>query len=42
MVIIDFSWKHLDPVPKGTEEITFVITKLGDIEGPWEFKMLLK
>jgi len=35
------SWKHLDPVPKGTEEITFVITKLGDWEGPWEFKIPL-
>jgi|GEM_PF-1715520 len=31
------SWKHLDPVPKGTKELTFIITKLGDWEGPWEF-----
>ncbi len=36
------SWKHLDPVPKGTKEITFVITKLSDREGPWEFKIPLE
>jgi len=36
------SWTHLDPVPKGTREITFVITKLGDWEGPWEFKISLE
>jgi hypothetical protein len=36
------SWTHLDPVPKGTREITFVITKLGDWEGPWEFKVPLE
>jgi len=36
------SWTHLDPVPKGTWEITFVITKLGDWEGPWEFRIPLE
>lgn len=36
------SWKHLDPVPKGTREMTFVITRLGDWEGPWEFKVPLE
>jgi hypothetical protein len=36
------SWTHLDPVPKGTKEITFVITKLGSWEGPWEFKIPLE
>jgi len=35
------SWKHLNPVPKGTREITFVITKLGDWEGPWKFRVPL-
>ena len=33
------SWKHLDPVPKGTKEIIFTITRLGDWEGPWEFRV---
>jgi hypothetical protein len=36
------SWTHLDPVPKGTKEITFVITKLGDCESRWEFKIPLE
>jgi len=36
------SWKHLAPVLKGTKEITLVITKLGDWEGPWEFKIPLE
>jgi len=31
------SWKYLDPIPKGTKELTFTITRLGDWEGPWEF-----
>ncbi|GAI51911.1 unnamed protein product, partial [marine sediment metagenome] len=35
------SWTHLDPVPKGTKQITFVITKLGDWEGSLEFKIPL-
>ena len=34
-------WDMLDPVPKGTKEITFVITELGDWEGPWEFRVPL-
>jgi hypothetical protein len=36
------SWTHLNPVPKGTEKITFVITRLGnDQEGPWKFEIPL-
>jgi len=30
-------WENLDPVPKNATELTFTITKLGDMEGPWEF-----
>jgi len=36
------SWTNLDPVPKGTKEITFIITILGDWEGPWEFTVPLE
>jgi len=36
------TWDMLDPVPKGTKEITFVITELGDWEGPWEFHVSLE
>ncbi len=33
---------YLDPVPKDAQELTFRITKLGDWEGPWEFKIPLE
>jgi len=36
------SWIMLDPVPKGTKELTLIITKLGDQEGPWKFQVSLK
>ena len=36
------SWVMLDPVPKGTKELTFIMTKLGDWEGPWEFVVSLE
>jgi len=36
------SWIMLDPVPKGTRELTFSITELGDWDGPWEFQVLLE
>ncbi|MFC1968454.1 hypothetical protein ACFLVX_03630 [Chloroflexota bacterium] len=36
------SCDYLDPVPKGAKELTFAITKLGDSEGPWEFKIPLE
>jgi len=34
--------EYLDPVPKNAKELTFRITKLGDWEGPWEFKIPLE
>ncbi len=34
--------EYLDPIPKNAKELTFRITKLGDWEGPWEFKVLLE
>ena len=36
------SWDMLDPVPKDAKELTFVITKLGEWEGPWEFSIPLQ
>jgi len=36
------SWIMLDPVPKGTQELTLLVTKLGDREGPWEFLVSLE
>ena len=36
------TWDMLDPVPKGSKEMTFVITKLGEWEGPWEFHVSLE
>jgi len=35
-------WDMLDPVPKGTKKLTFVITRLGEWEGPWEFSIPLE
>jgi len=35
-------WDNLDPTPVDAKELTFRITKLGDWEGPWEFKVLLE
>jgi hypothetical protein len=35
-------WDNLDPIPVDAEELTFRITKLGDWEGPWEFKIPLE
>jgi hypothetical protein len=35
------SWAS-DPVPNGTKELTFVITKLGEWEGPWKFRVSLE
>ncbi len=36
------TWDNLDPVPSDARELTFTITRLGDWEGPWEFKILLE
>jgi len=35
-------WQHLDPIPNGTKELTFIITQLGDWEGRWEFHVPLE
>jgi hypothetical protein len=32
----------LDPVPSDARELTFTITRFGDVEGPWEFKIPLE
>lgn len=34
--------ERLDPAPKNTKEVTFRITKLGDWQGPWEFRVNLQ
>jgi hypothetical protein len=39
---VEQSWTLLDPIPKGTKELTFIITKLGDREGPWRFHVSLE
>ncbi len=40
---VQHTWgEYLDPAPKNAEELTFRITKLGDWEGPWEFKIPLE
>ena len=36
------TWYLLDFVPKGTKELPFAITRFGDTEGPWEFKIPLE
>ena len=33
---------YLDPVPSDAKELTFIITRFGDWEGPWEFKVPLE
>jgi hypothetical protein len=35
-------WDNLDPVPSDAKDLTFTITRFGDIEGPWEFKVPLE
>ena len=39
---IDCLWVQVDPVAKDTKELTFTITRFGDTEGPWEFKIPLE
>lgn len=36
------TWDMSDPVAKGTKELAFIITKLGDSEGPWKFRVSLE
>lgn len=40
---VQHTWdEYLDPAPENAEVLTFRITKLGDWEGPWEFKIPLQ
>lgn len=38
----EYVWEFSAPVPNGTKELTFTITKFGDQEGPWEFHIPLQ
>ncbi|MDD5701611.1 MAG: hypothetical protein PHU23_06115 [Dehalococcoidales bacterium] len=38
---ITLTWDNLDPMPVEAKEITFIITQLGGLKGPWEFKVKL-
>ncbi|MBN2239724.1 MAG: hypothetical protein JW712_08115 [Dehalococcoidales bacterium] len=38
---IDLPWGQVDPVSKDAEELTFIISRIGDVEGPWEFNIPL-
>ena len=37
-----YNGSYLDPVPSDAKELTFIITRFGDWEGPWEFKVPLE
>jgi len=39
---IGYGDSYLDPVPGDARELTFVITRFGDWQGPWEFKVPLE
>lgn len=39
---IDCVWAQVDPVAKDTKELTLMIARFGDWEGPWEFKVPLE
>jgi hypothetical protein len=34
--------RHVDPVPSDAKELIFTITRFGDTEGPWEFRIPLE
>jgi len=36
------TWYLLGFIPKGTKELTFIITSFGDVPGPWEFRVSLE
>ncbi len=38
---ITLIWDNIDPMPVDAKEITFTITRLGDLQGRWEFKIQL-
>ena len=35
-------WHNIDPVPLNAKELTFIVTKLGGVEGRWEFRVALQ
>jgi len=35
-------WNMLDPVPQDAKELTFIITELGEWQGPWQFIIALQ
>lgn len=35
-------WDDLGPIPSDAKELTFIITRFGDVEGAWEFKIPLR
>jgi hypothetical protein len=35
-------WDDLDPLPSDARKLTFIITKFGDWQGPWEFYVPLQ
>ncbi len=38
----EYIWTMDIPVPKGTEDLKFIITSFGETEGPWEFTVPLE
>jgi len=38
---ITLAWDGIEPIPVDAREFTFVITRLGDVEGRWEFTVQL-
>jgi len=36
------SWECLDPVPSDAQLFTFTLTRIGESEGPWEFRIPLR
>ncbi len=39
---ITLGWDGIEPIPVEAKEFDFAITRLGDVEGRWEFKVLLE
>ncbi len=35
-------WEGLNPVPSEATTLTFTITRIGDLEGPWVFEISLQ
>jgi hypothetical protein len=39
---ITLTWDEIEPIPTDALELTFTITRLGEQEGRWEFKIQLE